>query len=54
MRKILIVIVLIVLGIFTYLYFKDKSDQRIELAQATELIEKETKEQRQKIHTTNT
>nr|AOE08592.1 conserved hypothetical protein [uncultured bacterium]CCG00518.1 conserved hypothetical protein [uncultured Flavobacteriia bacterium] len=43
MRRILIVIILIVLGIFTYLYFKDKSDQRVELAQATELIEKEIK-----------
>ncbi|WP_028376483.1 DUF4230 domain-containing protein [Leeuwenhoekiella sp. MAR_2009_132] len=43
MRRILILITIIVLGIFTYLYFKDKSDQRAALSQATELIEKEIK-----------
>lgn len=43
MRKILILIIVIVLSIFTYLYFKDRRDQRNELLQATELIEKEIK-----------
>ncbi|MGO4912675.1 DUF4230 domain-containing protein [Leeuwenhoekiella sp. W20_SRS_FM14] len=43
MRRILILISIIILGIFTYLYFKDKSDQRAELSQATQLIEKEIK-----------
>ena len=43
MRKVLIVILLLVLGYFTYHYFETKNEKRDQLIEATQLIEKEIK-----------
>ena len=43
MRKVLIVILLLVLGYFTYQYFEAKNEKRDQLIEATALIEKEIK-----------
>ena len=43
MRKVLIVILLLVLGYFTYQYFETKNEKRDQLIEATQLIEKEIK-----------
>ena len=43
MRKVLIVILLLVLGYFTYQYFNTKNEKRDQLIEATQLIEKEIK-----------
>jgi len=43
MRKVLIVILLLVLGYFTYQYFETKNEKRNQLIEATQLIEKEIK-----------
>ena len=43
MRKVLIVILLLVLGYFTYKYFETKNEKRDQLIEATQLIEKEIK-----------
>ena len=43
MRKVLIVILLLVLGFFTYQYFEAKNEKRDQLFEATALIEKEIK-----------
>jgi len=43
MRKVLIIILLLVLGYFTYQYFETKNEKRDQLIEATQLIEKEIK-----------
>ncbi|MEH6659644.1 DUF4230 domain-containing protein [Leeuwenhoekiella marinoflava] len=43
MRKILIVILIFILGYFTYKYFEAKNESRNQLLEATSLIEKEIK-----------
>ena len=43
MRKVLIVILLLVLGYFTYQYFETKNEKRDQLIEATQLIQKEIK-----------
>ncbi|MFD2826317.1 DUF4230 domain-containing protein [Leeuwenhoekiella polynyae] len=43
MRKVLIVILVLILGYFTYQYFKEKNQERNQLLEATSLIEKEIK-----------
>lgn len=43
MRKVLIVILLLVLGYFTYYYFETKNEKHDQLIEATQLIEKEIK-----------
>ena len=41
MRKVLIVVLILVLGIFTYMYFAEKNDSREQLAESSSLIQKE-------------
>ncbi|RXG11754.1 putative protein DUF4230 [Leeuwenhoekiella aestuarii] len=43
MRKVLIVILVLILGYFTYQYFEEKNQERNQLLEATSLIEKEIK-----------
>lgn len=43
MRKALIVILVLILGYFTYQYFEEKNQERNQLLEATSLIEKEIK-----------